>query len=68
MKMTDGQTTISDNVIWVVLLVLFILGLISSIMLILGIITIPLAICGIIIYGFMIKLLLDPEVKSAMGM
>ena len=30
MKMTDGQTTISDNVIWVVLLVLFILGLISS--------------------------------------
>ena len=68
MKMTDGQTTISDNVIWVVLLVLFILGLISSIMLILGIITIPLAICGIIIYGFMIKLLLDPEVKSAMGL
>ena len=67
-KMADGKATISDKVIWILLLIVFILSLIISIVLIFGIITIPLAICGIIIYGFMLGLLLDPEVKDKMGM
>ncbi len=70
MKIADGQKTISDKVIWILLLVLFILALIGSVISIF-VFTIPAilaGICGILIYGFMVALLLDSEVKNGMGM
>ncbi len=69
-KIADGQATTADKVIWIVLMVLFVLSIIMSIISILipTIPTILSGICGILIYGFMIALLLDPEVKSGMGM
>lgn len=70
MKIADGKKTVSDKVIWIVLLVLFILALIGSVISIF-VFTIPAilaGVCGIILYGFMVALLLDSEVKNGMGM
>ena len=70
MKIADGKKTVSDKVIWILLLVLFILALIGSVISIF-VFTIPAilaGICGILIYGFMVALLLDSEVKNGMGM
>ncbi len=69
-KIADGQTTTADKIIWIVLLVLFILALIMSVI---SIFTFTIAailtgVCGIILYGFMVTLLFDSEVKSNMGM
>ncbi len=69
-KIADGQATTADKIIWIVLLVLFILALIASIVSIVTF-TIPAilaGVCGIILYGFMLVLLFDSEVKSNMGM
>jgi len=66
-KINDGKQTLGDKIIWVILLIVFILGIIAAIIEFFGIVTIPLAICDLIIYVFMLLLLFDPEVKSEMG-
>ncbi len=68
-KIGDGQTTTADKIIWILLLIAFILGILGGILSLLafpiGTIT---GICAIILYVFMLKLLLDNEVKKQMGM
>lgn len=68
-KMTDGQATTADKIIWVLLVICFFIGIIGGV---LKLIVIPigtiLGICDIIIYGFMLVALFDPEVKQKMGM
>ena len=67
-KINDGVKTTGDKVIWIILLVLFVLMIIASIMEIISIIALPVGICDLIVSVFMISLLTDPEVKSAMNM
>ena len=68
-KMTDGQATTLDKIIWILLLLIMIISFICDII---SLIAFPIGtimgICGIIIDGFMIIALLDNEVKSKMGM
>lgn len=68
-KIDDGKETTIDKIIWIILLVVFILSILGSLI---SVVAFPIGtitgICGIIIYVFMLMLLLDPEVKKAMGM
>lgn len=67
-KMTDGQATTMDKIIWIILLIIFIFGIIGGIIEIIAIVTLPLGICDFIIYAFMLIAILDGEVKAKMGM
>lgn len=68
-KINDGKETTLDKILWIVLLVIFVLSILFSIV---ELVAFPigtlLGICGIIIYVFMTLLILDGEVKKAMGM
>jgi len=68
-KIDDGKQTTGDKIIWVLLLIAFVLEIIGSLIMCIafpiGTIT---GICGLIIYIYMLMLLFDPEVKSAMNM
>ena len=61
--MVNGGT-LAGNVIWIILLILYILGIIFSIIAILALIGIPL----LLLYIILLLFLLSPEVKSKMGM
>lgn len=67
-RINDGKQTTGDKIIWIILLIAFVICLIVAILEIIAIITIIYGICDLIIYIFMIVLLTDPEVKSAMNM
>jgi len=71
MKINDGKQTTGDKLIWIILLIAFVILLLASILeIISGIVTITgifSGICHLIIYSFMILLLIDEDVKSAMG-
>lgn len=68
-KINDGKETTLDKILWIILLVIFVLSILFSIV---ELVAFPigtlLGICGIIIYVFMTLLLMDGEVKKAMGM
>ncbi|MGN0098408.1 MAG: hypothetical protein ACI38Y_03665 [Candidatus Methanomethylophilaceae archaeon] len=68
-KINDGKETTLDKILWIILLVIFVIYILVNIM---ALIAFPigtlLGICRIIIYVFMTLLLLDGEVKKAMGM
>ena len=68
-KINDGKETTLDKIIWIILLVVFIIEILANIVMLIGFpIGTLMGICGIIIYVFMTLLLLDGEVKKAMGM
>ena len=62
--MTDGEKNVADNIIFIVLAVIFVLMIIFGIISILAIIGIPVLIEGIML----LIMLLSPEVKEEMGM
>lgn len=62
--MLDGKATISDKIIWIILLIVFVLGLIGSLIMILAIIGIPLFLLHLLLLVY----LFSPEVKTKMGM
>ena len=68
-KINDGKETTLDKIIWIILLVVFIIEILANIVMLIGFpIGTLMGICGIIIYVFMTLLLLDGDVKKAMGM
>ena len=68
-KINDGKETTLDKIIWIILLVIFVIEILANIVMLIGFpIGTLMGICGIIIYVFMTLLLLDGEVKKAMGM
>ena len=68
-KINDGKETTLDKIIWIILLVVFIIEFLANIVMLIGFpIGTLMGICGIIIYVFMTLLLLDGDVKKAMGM
>lgn len=68
-KINDGKETTLDKIIWIILLVVFVIEILANIVMLIGFpIGTLMGICGIIIYVFMTLLLLDGEVKKAMGM
>jgi hypothetical protein len=67
-KINDGKQTTGDKVIWIILLVLFVLGIFAAVGEIILIVTAPLGIIDLLIYVYMLTLLVDPEVKSQMNM
>ena len=68
-KINDGKETTLDKILWIILLVIFVIEILANIVMLIGFpIGTLMGICGIIIYVFMTLLLLDGEVKKAMGM
>ena len=67
-KINDGKQTTGDKVIWIILLILFVLGIIAAVGEIISIILLPVGICDLLIAVFMLTLLIDPEVKAEMNM
>lgn len=67
-EITNRKAGLSDQIIWVLLLVLFALEVVSGIILLFGIVTLPLGICYILIGLFMIMALTDRDVKRRFGM
>ena len=68
-KINDGKETTLDKIICIILLVVFIIEILANIVMLIGFpIGTLMGICGIIIYVFMTLLLLDGDVKKAMGM
>lgn len=68
-KINDGKETTLDKIIWIILLVVFVIEILANIVMLIGFpIGTLMGICGIIIYVFMTLLLLDGDVKKAMGM
>lgn len=67
MKINDGKQTTGDKLIWIILLIAFVILLIWALFEIITIVGIINGICDLIIYSFMILLLVDEDVKSAMG-
>ena len=68
-KINDGKETTLDKIIWIILLVVFVIEILANIVMLVGFpIGTLMGICGIIIYVFMTLLLLDGDVKKAMGM
>ncbi|MGN0138698.1 MAG: hypothetical protein ACI381_08850, partial [Candidatus Methanomethylophilaceae archaeon] len=68
-KINDGKETTLDKILWIILLVIFVIEILANIVMLVGFpIGTLMGICGIIIYVFMTLLLLDGEVKKAMGM
>ena len=73
-KITDGNVTTFDRIMWILLLVIFVICFISSFFGIEGssglalAVNIIVAICDIVIYLFMIAFMLDNSVKAKFGM
>lgn len=68
-KINDGKETTLDKILWIILMLIFVISILLNIMLLIAFpLGTLLGICGIIIYVFMTLLLLDGEVKKAMGM
>lgn len=72
-KITDGNVTTFDRIMWILLLVIFVICFISSFFGIGGsglalAVNIIVAICDIVIYLFMIVFMLDNSVKAKFGM
>jgi len=67
MKINDGKQTTGDKLIWIILLIAFVILLLVSLAEIISIVGIIDGICHLIIYSFMILLLIDEDVKKAMG-
>ncbi|WP_400238260.1 hypothetical protein [Methanomethylophilus alvi] len=72
-KITDGNISTFDRIMWILLLVIFIICFISSFFGIGGsglalAVNIIVAICDIVIYLFMIAFMLDNSVKAKFGM
>lgn len=72
-KITDGNVTTFDRIMWILLLVIFVICFISSFFGIGGsglalAVNIIVAICDIVIYLFMIAFMLDNSVKAKFGM
>ena len=68
-KINDGKETTLDKIIWIILLVVFVIEIRANIVILIGFpIGTLMGICRIIIYVFMTLLLLDGDVKKAMGM
>lgn len=72
-KITDGNISTFDRIMWILLLVIFVICFISSFFGIGGsglalAVNIIVAICNIVIYLFMIAFMLDNSVKAKFGM
>ena len=72
-KITDGNISTFDRIMWILLLVIFVICFISSFLGIGGsglalAVNIIVAICNIVIYLFMIAFMLDNSVKAKFGM
>ena len=72
-KITDGNISSFDRIMWILLLVIFVICFISSFFGIGGsglalAVNIIVAICDIVIYLFMIAFMLDNSVKAKFGM
>ena len=72
-KITDGNISTFDRIMWILLLVIFVICFISSFFGIGGsglalAVSIIVAICNIVIYLFMIAFMLDNSVKAKFGM
>ncbi len=73
-KITDGNISTFDRIMWILLLVIFVICFISSFFGIIGesglalAVNIIVAICDIVIYLFMIAFMLDNSVKAKFGM
>ena len=72
-KITDGNISTFDRIMWILLLVIFVICFISSFFGIGGsglalAVNIIIAICNIVIYLFMIAFMLDNSVKAKFGM
>lgn len=68
-KMTDGQVSTIDRVIWIILVIMFIISILGAIMQMLGgILAFLLGVCNLVIFLFLLSAFFDPEVKKAMGM
>ena len=72
-KITDGNISTFDRIMWILLLVIFVICFISSFFGIGGsglalAVSIIAAICNIVIYLFMIAFMLDNSVKAKFGM
>ncbi|WP_400233600.1 hypothetical protein [Methanomethylophilus alvi] len=72
-KITDGNVTTFDRIIWILLLVIFVICFITYFLGIEGsglalAVSIIVAICNIVIYLFMIAFMLDNSVKAKFGM
>ena len=72
-KITDGNISTFDRIMWIVLLVIFVICFISSFFGLGGsglalAVNIIVAICDIVIYLFMIAFMLDNSVKAKFGM
>ena len=72
-KITDGNISTLDRIMWILLLVIFVICFISSFFGIGGsglalAVNIIVAICDIVIYLFMIAFMLDNSVKAKFGM
>ena len=72
-KITDGNISTFDRIMWILLLVIFVICFISSFFGIGGsglalAVNIIVAICDIVIYLFMIAVMLDNSVKAKFGM
>ena len=72
-KITDGNISTFDRIMWILLLVIFVICFISSFFGIGGsglalAVNIIVAICDIVIYLFMIAFMLDNSVKAKFGM
>ena len=72
-KITDGNISTFDRIMWILLLVIFVICFISSFFRIGGsglalAVNIIVAICDIVIYLFMIAFMLDNSVKAKFGM
>jgi hypothetical protein len=66
-RINDGKQTTGDKLIWIILLIAFVICLLIAILEIISIVLIIYGICDLIVYSFMILLLTDSEVKSAMN-
>ena len=72
-KITDGNISTFDRIMWILILVIFVICFISSFLGIEGsglelAVNIIIAICNIVIYLFMIAFMLDNSVKAKFGM
>lgn len=67
--MLDGKASLSDKIIWILILIFSILGVLFSLMMFLGeVYQILLGILNLILYIFILAFLFDSDVKSKMGM
>ncbi|MCQ2078620.1 MAG: hypothetical protein MJZ38_00970 [archaeon] len=69
-KMTDGNATTFDKIIWILLVLIFLIGIIGGLLSIISftIDGVLLGLCDVVIYAFMFLALFDSDVKAKMGM